>query len=162
MLLATEMKVPVGFTASFTQKITNPKNKIIKYSGKIYLDSEKGFKWIYKHPTKKEVCSDGKNFIIVDHDLQQVSFYKLNKALNIIEVLRKAKHHKDNLFVAYYQEKNYTFAIDKKGKISQIAYRDDLENIVNIHFQEMVYKDTHLSEVNLKCVYPDTYDLIQG
>jgi len=161
-ILGAEIKIPTSFTAKFTQKITNPKKKIIKYSGSILLDGSGAFKWIYKTPTKKEVCSDSKDFIVVDHDLEQVSFYRLNKNLNLLEVLKNAKHHKDNLFVASYQKKNYTFSIDKKGQIDQIAYRDDLENIVNIHFQKMHYHNKPISKKRLKCQYPDSYDMIQG
>jgi outer membrane lipoprotein carrier protein len=162
LTFAVEVKIPISFKANFTQKITNPKKKIIKYSGSILLDDSGAFKWIYKTPTKKEVCSNGKDFLVVDHDLEQVSFYRLNKSLNLLEVLKNAKHHKDNLFVASYQKKNYTFSIDKKGQIDQIAYRDDLENIVNIHFIKMHYSDKSISKKRLECQYPNSYDMIQG
>ncbi len=161
-LFGSEIKIPTSFTAKFKQKITNPKKVTIKYSGSILLDDSGAFKWIYKTPTKKEVCSNGKDFLVVDHDLEQVSFYRLNKNLNLLEVLKNAKHHKDNLFVASYQKKNYTFSIDSKGQIDQIAYRDDLENIVNIHFIKMHYSDKPISQKRLECQYPNSYDMIQG
>ena len=90
-ILGTEIKIPTSFTAKFTQKITNPKKKIIKYSGSILLDGSGAFKWIYKTPTKKEVCSDSKDFIVVDHDLEQVSFYRLNKNLNLLRSTQKCQ-----------------------------------------------------------------------
>lgn len=161
-VLATDIDIPTSFSANFTQKITSQKGKIINYSGKMLLNNTGELKWSYKNPTKKEVCSNGNDFTIVDHDLEQVSFYLLNKALDLIEILKNAKHYKGNLYIANYQDRNYTFSLDKTGKIDQIAYKDELDNIVNIHFQNMVYKDTLNSDKLMTCPYPDSFDIIRG
>ncbi|NKQ40404.1 MAG: hypothetical protein HF962_02410 [Sulfurovum sp.] len=162
LIYAGQIKVPTSFSASFTQKITNAKKKVIKYSGKVLLNSSGSLKWSYRKPSKKEVCSNGKSFTIVDHDLEQVSFHKLERALDLTSILKKAKYHKDSLYVAKYQEVLYTFSLDKKGRIDQIAYKDTLDNVVNIHFQNMRYSNKPNLNSRMTCPYPQAYDIIRG
>ena len=162
IIFAGEISIPTGFSAHFTQKITSPKKKVIKYSGTILLNSSGALKWSYKKPTRKEVCSNAKHFTIVDHDLEQVSFHELRQALSLTSILKKARHHKDNLYVATYQNTLYTFALDKKGQISQIAYKDTLDNVVNIHFQHMRYRSKPNLKRTMQCPYPQSYDIIRG
>lgn len=161
-ITAGEIKMPVSFAADFTQKITSPKKKIIRYSGSMLLNRSGALKWRYKKPTKKEVCSNKKIFTIVDHDLEQVSFYELKKALDLAAILKKARHHKGNLYVANYEEVLYTFSLDKRGRIDQIAYKDNLDNVVNIHFQKMRYSKKPNSKRKMTCPYPKQYDIIKG
>ncbi len=160
--LSGEIKIPVGFSAEFTQKITTPKKKIIKYSGTVLLDGSGRLKWSYRKPTKKEVCSDGRSFTVVDHDLEQVSFHRLQRALDLPTILKKARHHKDNLYVAKYEDVLYTFSLDPKGRIDQIAYKDNLDNVVNIHFNNMRYKKSPIPKNRMRCPYPGSYDIIRG
>ena len=160
--LAAEIKIPVSFSSNFTQKITSSKKKIIKYSGSILLNNGGALKWSYKKPTKKEVCGAGQEVIVVDHDLEQVFFHKLSKSLDLTQVLRGASHYKGNLYVATYQDRQYTFSLDKKGRLDQIAFRDELDNVVNIHFQKMRYKKKPNSSKKMQCPYSQSYDIIRG
>ena len=162
MALAEGINIPTGFSANFTQKITSPKKKVIKYSGTMLLNSSGTLKWSYKKPTLKEVCSSDKHFTIVDHDLEQVSFHELKQALSLPAILKRARHHKDNLYVATYQKVLYTFALDKKGHISQIAYKDTLDNVVNIRFRHMQYRNKPNPKRIMQCPYPQSYDIIGG
>ena len=161
-VMAEGIRVPVSFSAHFTQKITTPKKKVIHYSGSVLLNSSGALKWSYRKPTKKEVCSDATRFTIVDHDLEQVSFYELSQALDLTSILKKARHHKANLYVATYRDVLYTFALDKRGRMDQIAYRDSLDNVVNIHFQQMHYSSKPNPQAKMRCPYPTSYDIIQG
>ncbi len=160
--LSAEIRIPISFSSNFTQKITSSKKKVIKYSGSILLNSSGELKWSYKEPTKKEVCSTGQEVIVVDHDLEQVSFHMLNKSLDLTEVLKKARYHKGNLYIATYQDRHYTFSIDKNGRIDQIAFKDELDNVVNIHFQNMHYQKKPNSSKKMQCPYPKDYDIIRG
>jgi len=149
-----------NFHANFTQVVTNPKNKIIKYSGKIYfLDSSK-LKWKYEQPTKKEVCSSENHVIVVDHDLEQVSKYNLVDRFNLIAILKSAKHHDKNLYLAKYLGKQYTIQVDKDNRLQAVAYFDDLDNKVQILFTKIKYEKAPLKTVT--CTYPKDYDLIEG
>ncbi len=121
----SEIKLPVSFQANFEQSITNDKKKKISYSGKIQYSSQY-FKWIYATPTKKSVCTDSQELIVVDHDLEQVSTYMMDEALDLPSILQKAELHRKTVYIASYKGKNYTIQVDKKKRLSRIAYKDNL------------------------------------
>jgi outer membrane lipoprotein carrier protein len=163
-LFATPIVLPENFQADFIQKITNAKKKSITYSGKVRFSDRNLLKWEYLKPTKKEVCTDGFELLVVDHDLEQVSFYLINKAFNLPAILKKAKPFKDKktVFIAKYEGREYTLQIDRKGRLSRVAYYDDLENTVLIIFDKMKYGKGKLKPESMKCNYPENYDVIRG
>ena len=161
-LFADAINIPENFQANFTQKITNPKNRVISYAGKVYFSEGTKLKWAYTKPTKKEVCTDGRSLLVVDHDLEQVSEYRINKGFNLSQILKKAKLHKGNLYLADYSGKKYTIQVDKQRRLQAVAYFDDLDNKVQIAFSHIVYGKGKLSAKKLTCKKPKAYDLIKG
>jgi len=135
---------------------------VITYSGKVRFSDETLFKWSYKEPTKKEVCSDGLELLVVDHDLEQVSAYRISNGINIAQILKKAVLHSKNIYVAEYENKKYTIQVDSQQKLQSIAYFDDLDNKVQILFKQMKYGKGNLPTQSMKCNYPTNYDMIQG
>ena len=161
-LLFSDIKLPDNFSADFTQMITNTKKKVINYSGKVRFSESRLFKWSYLEPTKKEVCTDGMELLVVDHDLEQVSAYYIAKGLDIAKVLKKAKLHSKNIYVAEFDGKQYTIQLDNTQKLQSIAYFDELDNKVQIVFKRMRYGKGTLSDKEMKCHYPIEYDMIRG
>jgi outer membrane lipoprotein carrier protein len=148
--------------AEFLQKVTNPQKKVIQYTGKVLMDNGSRFKWSYREPTRKEVCSDGERVIVVDHDLEQVSFYRMDRGFDLGAVLKRAKHYRGNLYTARYRGRTYTLAVDSKGRIEQIAYRDDMDNVVNIHLKKIKTFPRPPAAKRMRCPYPKEYDVIRG
>jgi outer membrane lipoprotein carrier protein len=161
-VLSANIELPENFQADFTQKITNTKEKVITYSGKVRFSNETLFKWSYKEPTEKEVCTNGLELIVVDHDLEQVSAYRISNGIDIAKILKQAKPHSENIYVAAYENKQYTIQVDNKQKLHSIAYFDDLDNKVQIVFKHMKYGKGNLPSKSMKCNYPKNYDMIQG
>lgn len=161
-LYAESINIPQNFQANFTQKITNPKKKVINYAGKVYFSESAKLKWAYTKPTKKEVCTDGKELLVVDHDLEQISEYRINKGFNLSEILKKAKLYKDNVYLATYSGKKYTILVDKNRRMKAVAYFDDLDNKVQISFSGIKYGKGKLSAKKMRCEKPKTYDFIRG
>ena len=161
-LFAGGITLSPGMEAQFVQKITNPKKKVIRYEGRVLMDNGSRFKWSYTQPTKKEVCSDGKRVMVVDHDLEQVSYYRMDRGFDLGAVLKKAKHYKNNLYTARYRGRTYTIAVDPEGRVEQIAYRDDMDNIVNIHLYKVKTFSRPPSAARFHCSYPKSYDVIGG
>ena len=161
---SASVTLPENFQAKFTQKITNPKKKVINYSGKVSFSNKSLLKWEYIKPTKKEVCTNGHDLRVVDHDLEQVSNYLINKGFDLSEILKNAKPYKDrkHVYIAKYEGKNYTIQTDKKGRLSRVAYFDDLENSVLIIFTKMKYGKGKLKASSMTCNYPKSYDIIDG
>lgn len=161
-LLSANIELPENFQADFTQKITNTKEKVINYSGKVRFSNENLFKWSYEEPTKKEVCTNGLEVLVVDHDLEQVSVYVIAKGIDIAKILKKATLYNENIYVAEYENKKYTIQVDKQKKLHSIAYFDDLDNKVQIVFKHMKYGKGNLPTESMKCNYPKDYDMIRG
>lgn len=161
-VLSANIKLPENFQADFIQKITNTKQKVITYSGEVRFSNGSLFKWSYKEPTKKEVCTDGQELLVVDHDLEQVSAYLVSNGIDIAKILQKAKPYRENVYVAEYDGKQYTIQVDTQQKLHSIAYYDDLDNKVQIIFRHMKYGKGNLPSQSMKCNYPNSYDRIEG
>ncbi len=159
---SSEIKLPDNFTANFSQIITNTKKKVINYSGKVAFSDKKLFKWSYLEPTKKEVCTDGLELLVVDHDLEQVSAYYIAKSLDIAKILKNSKLHSKNIYVTESEGKKYTIQLDTAQKLHSIAYYDELDNKVQIVFHNMKYGKGRLSYEKMQCNYPVGYDVIRG
>ncbi|HHO42799.1 MAG TPA: hypothetical protein ENN12_05555 [Epsilonproteobacteria bacterium] len=155
-----EISLPDGFSANFSQEITTPEKNKITYSGEVRFLSPGILKWSYKTPTSKEVCTDGVELMVVDHDLEQVSFFLIDKGLNLPEVIANAKLVRPSVYIAKYEKKEYTLQVDPKGRLSRIAYFDDLENTVLIIFSNV--KEGKPTSKSLECTYPTRYDIIEG
>jgi len=161
-LFADVLSLPEYFKADFTQKITNTKGKVISYKGKVYFSNKLHFKWDYTAPTKKQVCTNGRELTVVDHDLEQVSEYAIEKGFNFSEILKKAKPHKKNIYVANYENKSYTIQVDASQRLHSIAYFDELDNKVQIIFKKVKYGKGNLSKKVMTCKVPKAYDMIRG
>ncbi|HIQ47166.1 MAG TPA: hypothetical protein EYH57_06040 [Sulfurovum sp.] len=161
VLVCANIELPDNFQADFIQKITNTKAKVIEYKGKVLFSNGKLFKWRYIEPTKKEVCTDGSELLVVDHDLEQVSTYRIAKGMDIAKILSKAELYSNNVYVAEYEHKKYTIQLHHE-KLHSIAYFDDLDNKVQIVFTHMKYGRGDLAKKEMRCDYPKAYDMIRG
>ncbi len=159
---SSELALPGHFNATFEQTITNPKGKVISYKGSLIYGGASRMKWSYRLPTQKEVCTDGKELIIVDHDLEQISFYKVSKGFELERILKEAKPYKKNIYTASYGGKTYTIRLNQRGDIDSIAYFDDLDNKVQILFKNIKSGKGVLPAGRTKCHYPSGYDIIRG
>ncbi len=162
-LLCADISLPQNFKTDFNQTITNEKGKVIKYEGTVVFKnySRSLFKWSYTSPTKKEVCTDGTQLIVVDHDLEQVSNYMIEDGINLEEILKVAKNISKRDYQATYNEVEYLISLDDKEHLSQIVYVDNLDNSVKIIFKNMDYNGKVNAE-ELACTAPQDYDEIKG
>jgi len=156
---ASSLILPDNFQADFTQKITNPKKKVLDYRGNVRYSHDM-LRWEYVKPTKKEVCTTPKKMTIVDHDLEQVSMYRIKKGFNFTKIIKNAKLHSKNIYVAQYENKNYTIKVNEKQRLESIAFFDNLDNKVQIVFMNVKYAKGHLSDKEMMCVIPKDYDII--
>ncbi len=162
LLLLGGIRVPVHVSATFIQKVTTPKKKVVRYTGELLLNRSREFRWRYKTPTKREICGDGDRIRVIDHRLQQVVVYKVGSLLDLMQLLKRAKQYRGDLYVTRYHGVQYTLKLDPKGQLEQIAYKDNMDNVVNIHFHNVHYGDVPFSAKRLRCPVPKTYDVIEG
>jgi len=173
-----DISLPNNFITDFNQTITNDKGKVIKYIGQVSFQQEKQilesqdgtkqeftsnfFKWNYNKPTHKEVCSDGTQIIVIDHDLEQVSKYLIDDGLDLEKVLKVAQKLSNKDYKAVYKDVEYLITLDNKGQLKKIFYTDSLDNRVRIIFSNMQYSIGNFDNKNLECDTPADYDIIEG
>jgi len=161
-LQAEGITLPNSFKADFINTITNTKKKIIQYSGTMKFSNKSHIKWAYKKPTKKEVCTDGHELIVVDHDLEQVSNYVITKGFDLVKILKNAKLHSKNIYTSEYTGKIVTIKVDDKKHLHSVAYFDDLDNKVQIKFNKVHYSKDEIDKKSMMCKVPKAYDIIRG
>jgi len=177
LAMNADISLPDNFMTDFHQTITNDKGKVIKYEGKVsfkqekqILESQNGtkqefssnfFKWNYNKPTHKEVCSDGTQIIVIDHDLEQVSKYLIDDGLDLEKVLAVAQKLSNKDYKAVYKDVEYLITLDNKGQLEKIFYTDSLDNRVRIVFSNMQYSIQNFDNKNLECDTPADYDIIE-
>ena len=154
--------LPDSFQAAFVQQVTNPKGKVIRYTGSVYFSEGRRLKWVYREPTRKEVCTDGKELVVVDHDLEQVSYYLMDEGFDLIAILKRAKRHKARIYLADYRGSRYTIRVDGNGIVQSVAYFDNLDNKIQIVFKEMRYGKEKIGGSDMRCKAPADYDVIRG
>jgi len=178
MALHAEITLPNNFSAEFEQNITNDQGKVIKYEGDVLFKkmtesflnnsgttqsySRSLFKWNYSSPTQKEVCTDGRQLIVIDHDLEQVSNYMVDEGIDLEAILKVAQKITNVDYKATYKETEYIITLDNKQQLSKIVYVDNLDNGVKIVFNNMNYNNTSFDVKKLECQSPQEYDIIQG
>ncbi len=160
--MAGGIRLPKHFSAVFSQMVTNPDSKVIKYRGKVLYSAVGRLKWSYLSPTKKEVCTDGKDILVVDHDLEQVTAYRIGKGFDLAHIVQQAKPYKKDVYVTEYKGRRYTLAVDERGRLQSVAYYDDLDNKVQIVFKKMHYGKNALPKQQMQCNYPANYDVMRG
>jgi len=176
--LNATISLPENFESDFNQTIINPKGKTLLYQGHVRYQHEKEiliddanreetieshlFRWDYTSPTKKEVCTDGVQLIVLDHDLEQVSRYLISEGINLEEILKVAKQLSSRDYKATYKEVEYLITLDKNEKLQKIFYVDRLDNRVKIEFTQMKYNLKEFDLHQLECTAPTSYDTIEG
>jgi len=161
IVYAKGILIPESFTAKFSQIITNPKKKVITYDGTIQFSNKSILKWSYNKPTQKDVCIFAHELIIVDYDLEQVSYMNIDKEFDFISILKNATFHHKDVYVSKYKDIRYTIKIDKKKYIQSIAFFDDLDNKVQIVFTNVAYIKGSLSKKSILCNIPKKFDVIR-
>lgn len=161
--LNAQVILPNSFQSNFEQTITSDSGQIINYKGLVYFQdlTQSLFKWNYSEPSKKEVCTDGIQLIVVDHDLEQISNYQVNEGINLQSILNVATKISGQSYKAVYQEIEYLIVLDTLNQLEQIVYTDSLDNNVKIIFNNMNYNVT-LDMSLLECTAPSEYDIIKG
>ncbi|RXJ87033.1 LolA-like outer membrane lipoprotein chaperone [Arcobacter sp. CECT 8985] len=148
-----------SFQADFVQLIKNSSNKNIEYKGQVFIKNDGKVLWRYKSPIIKNVYIN-KNFAIVDEpELEQAIFTSLDKKIDIVKLLNSAKKVGQNKYSAKLYNVDYEIVVKDK-KISEILYKDELENKITIKFSN-IKQNISLDDKIFKFTAPNYYDIIR-
>jgi len=136
-LISAELTNLKTISSNFTQLITNSSHNTIKYQGKMYAKKQDNLAlWIYTSPIEKKIYYRDGDIVILEPDLEQVTFAKLNKVPNIITILKSAKKVSKNKLIATFNKTKYTITVNG-DKVQRISYQDEMQNNVSIRFSNV-------------------------
>jgi len=158
-LLASDFKNLKTFEASFVQTITNSSGNEAKYKGSIYIKEPNKIKWQYKDPIKKSVYMKKYTVTIIEPELEQVIITKLDKEINILNLLKNSKKISNNIYTSDFNNIQYRLTLKNK-KLQQISYQDELENNVVISFKN-VKQNQKINNKIFKFTIPLEFDVIK-
>jgi outer membrane lipoprotein carrier protein len=146
--------------SNFSQSITNDQNAKIVYHGKMYAKRENNQAlWRYTSPINKDIYYKGGKLIIIEPDLEQVIYAKMDKIPNILTILDNAVQIGENRLQTSFNNINYNITMNG-NKIDKIEYKDEMENRVKITFtNENVNHKINNSVFNF--IIPEDYDILE-
>ncbi len=121
--------------SNFKQTVINEQNAKVTYQGKMFASQLKNQAlWEYNTPIEKKIYyTGGKELLIIEPELEQVIYAKLDKVPNILKLLKSAKKIGENQLQTRFNGLTYTITTDG-NKINRIQYIDEMENHVTITF----------------------------
>jgi len=144
-----------SFESNFEQSVKSD-NKTIFYQGKVYVDNNMVY-WHYTKPIEKKIWAINNKIYVYEPDLEQVTIFNTNKKDDFFDLIKTAKKEKNNLYLKKYDNKNIYFKT-KNNLITQIYYKDKIDNLVTLKFYNTQPKKFDLSMFKPK--YPDYVDII--
>lgn len=158
-VMATPLQNITSFEASFRQTISNASTKTIEYSGEVFIKANQKILWRYAKPVIKNVYVI-KNIAIIDEpELEQVIYTQLQNDMNLIYLIKQAEQKSENLYVTALNEIEYHLHV-KNETIQKITYKDELENSVEIVFDN-IKQNMPISDELFKFFPPEHYDIIR-
>jgi outer membrane lipoprotein carrier protein len=159
-LIASTISGMKTFSADFEQKIVNDQQSRIIYKGKLFAKKQNNQAlWIYTDPIDKKIYYSSCKVVIVEPELEQAIFAKLDKVPNILTLLHKAKRVGEGRYRTTFNGIDYTI-IFKEGKLSEIRYRDELQNRVTIRFYNQK-RDQPIADKKFVWKIPAEYDILE-
>ena len=160
-LLYAGLPVPEQMQADFNQTVRNTdSNETLHYSGHFALKVPDRAKWVYERPIRKVICLDRDRAWVIEPELEQATIYRLDKAIPLVAILKKAKKIDENRYEARYNGTTYELSVDEKMQPSTLSYDDELGNRVTMRFSR--FKTGPISDKALECSIPKEYDVIDG
>ncbi|MEA2050903.1 MAG: LolA-like outer membrane lipoprotein chaperone [Campylobacterota bacterium] len=159
ILSANDLADIKTFQASFKQYITNSSSKVITYNGDIYIKQPSLIFWQYNNPIEKNVYITNQNVTIIEPDLEQAIISNLEKEINLLKLLKDAKHISNNIYKSNLYSRDYILTIEN-NILNSIEYSDELDNKVKISFFN-IKQNQNINENIFKFIIPYEYDIIR-
>ncbi len=159
-LLSANLNNLHTFESSFKQNIKNDQNSVIEYVGKISaLRDENVALWEYKSPVEKKIYYYDGKLVIIEPELEQAIFAKLDQVPNILKLLKSAQKLRENVYETTFDNIKYKI-ITNKDKIEQISYTDQLHNKVTIKFYNQKINQK-INKQRFIFKIPEHYDILK-
>jgi len=145
------------YQANFVQTVTNSSGNKIIYKGKIYLDNKSNILWRYIKPITKDVYINDTKVMIVEPELEQVIISRMDKELNLIDILNQSHKISKNIYENKINNIVYKINI-VNNNLKEINYIDDIDNKIEITFNKINGNfNMKIFDYNI----PDDFDIIR-
>jgi outer membrane lipoprotein carrier protein len=158
-LFAFDFNTIETYKANFTQTITNPSGKEIFYSGEIFIKKPLKILWRYNDPIQKDVYLIKDRVAIIEPELEQAIISRLDKQINILQLLQDGKEIEPNKYKAILHNKPYLYTV-KNNQLNSIAYKDEIDNQINIEFTNIV-QNSAIGDTIFEYDIPPYFDIIR-
>ncbi len=148
-----------SFSSEFEQIIIDDQNKTIRYHGNFIAKAPAMALWDYREPIVKQVMIKGNDVTVVEPDLEQVIYKRIEKDFDFFGILEKALMIGEGHYEATYEYRRFSLYLDG-NVIKKIVYLDDFDNIVTIHFKKPV-QNAPIEDKRFSVSIPDFYDIIR-
>ncbi|TXE78856.1 outer membrane lipoprotein chaperone LolA [Campylobacter peloridis] len=147
-----------NFSSDFEQ-IVQSNNSSLKYKGNFIITQNKAF-WNYTHPTNKKIYINNKEIIIIEPDLEQAIYTKLQNTPKLQKIFEKAKKISSNTYEARYENTTYKIKLKNDNSLESISYSDELNNLITIFFFNQKF-DQNINENLFSPKIPANFDIVQ-
>jgi len=147
------------FQADFIQTITDEKNKVLTYTGKISASKTQNALWRYIKPVAKNIYINKVSIIIVEPEIEQAIIRKITSDFDFFNIIKNAKRVDENHFLAKFENKTYNIKIEN-NLIESISYIDQFENKVKILFSNQL-QNKHIDKNIFIPKIPLEFDIIR-
>jgi len=147
------------YEASFTQSIINNSGKEVLYNGQIHIKQPALVLWKYNDPIDKFVYIKNDKVTIIEPELEQAIITKLDKEINLLNLLKNAKEISKDKYESTLYNTQYILTISN-DQLTQINYTDEIDNKVKISF-ENIQQNHKLSKNKFEFMIPFEYDIIR-
>ena len=149
-----------SFQADFKQSITDDKQKILNYKGKVIATKPQNALWNYTYPISKLVYINSRTVTIVEPELEQVIIKNIESNFDFFKLVQNAQKISKQKYETFYKETRFFIKTDKNEIIESISYKDEFENDVVIHFSNQIINKPLNAEIFIPNV-PLDYDVIR-
>lgn len=147
------------FSSDFEQTIIDDQNKTLRYHGNFIAKAPAMALWDYREPIVKQVLINGNSVTMVEPDLEQVIYKRIEKDFDFFGILEKALLIEKGHYEASYEYRRFSLYLDG-NVIKKIVYLDDFDNVVTIRFTNTV-QNAPIDEKRFSVTVPDFYDVIR-
>jgi outer membrane lipoprotein carrier protein len=148
-----------SFKADFVQSVTDEKNKVLHYNGKVIALKPQNALWKYSKPVTKDVYMNPQTIVIIEPEIEQVIIRGVESNFDFFNMISHAKKIGKNRYETSYQ--NTKFDIKTKNEmVESITYRDEFENKIEILFTNQTQNETIDKDVFVPNI-PEGYDIVK-
>jgi outer membrane lipoprotein carrier protein len=142
----------------FIQVVTDDQNSTLTYEGELLFKAPNLALWHYERPLKKTILIHGKRMVVVEPELEQVTYSQLKNERNLLKLMKKARKVGPDHYRMVVEHKEVDI-FTHNGILRRMEFEDDLGNNVVITFIDPK-QNRELADSLFELRIPREYDTI--